>query len=440
MRRLVFLIMIFAAAVSRAQVAPSATGGTPDTQMETPPPVSGANYPTAVGAGARSNYLRGGVSYTTSYIDNLYAGSASASIAETTFSILPRISFDATTARQHAIMTYSAGFTIYRPSSTLNEVDNSVMADYGLRLTPHTMVRAIDALQSGSSPFFPTGAEAGGVVSGAPVSSTPGVVPPFAKRLMNSANAGITAQIALNDMIGASGLSTVLHYPNSSETPGLYNSSSRGGSAFYSHRISPSQYFGVTYQYLDMLTFPTGGESTTTTSTLMGYYTIYFDNRLSISVSGGPQHYELTGALLPTLNSWATSVSASMGWQGERTGFAASYSQSVTGGGGLLGAYRTKAANMSGNWRLARTWTTGVSGTYSIINAIDAISSAGDQNGHTLSGSVTLEHPIGSQVSLAFHYDRIHQGYEGIAAIAANPDSDRESISITWNFQRPLGR
>lgn len=440
MRGQIFLITIFVATASMAQVAPSATGGMPATQMETPPPVSGTGYPTTIGVEARSNYLRGGITYSTAYIDNLYAGADNTAIAETTLSILPTVAFDVTTARQQAVMTYSSGFTIYRPSSTLNEVDNTAMVNYGLRLTPHTMISAMEKFEDSSSPFVPSDGELSGVVLGQPISSTPGVIPPFAKHVENSANAEITEQTGLNTMIGASGLSTELRYPNSSQTPGLSNSSSRGGMAFYSHRISPSQYVGAAYLYLDMLTYPVNAVSSTTTSTPMGYYTAYLKPRLSLSVSGGPQYYRVAETPLPTLSSWALLLSASMGWQGERTSFAADYSQSVTGGGGIAGAYHSKNAAITGRWMLARTWTAGVSGAYSINKTVSEILSPGAQNGHAISGSATLQHSLWRQMSMAFNYDRIHQSYSGIAAISANPDSDRESISITWNFLHPLGR
>ncbi len=442
MRGQVLLIAMLATTAARSQVAPSATGGAPtsQTQMMTPPPVSGANYPTEVGGEVRTNYLRGGLTSTTAYVNNLYSGGGNASIAETTVSVLPAITYDATTARRHTMVTYSPGFTFYQPSSALNEVDNNAAVDYDLRLVGHTMLNASDSFQDSSSPFSPEDAGAGGTVSGAPESSTPGVVPPFAKRLTNSANVELSMQTGRNVMIGGSGTATELHYPNPAQTPGLYDSSSRGGSVFYNRRISSSQYFGATYQYSDMLANPGSGTDTTQTHTVSGFYTYHPAARLSLSVSGGPQYYRTVETPLPAMGSWGTSVSTSMGWQGTRTSFAASYSQGITGGGGLLGAYHSRSANATARWQMARTWTASASGAYSINKTVNALLITGEPGGHSVSGSATLDHPIGEQYSIAFHYDRIHQSYDEIAVIAANPDSDRETISITWHFQRPLGR
>ncbi len=434
--QILFISTLLTSAVI-AQAPPSATGAESTTQMATPPPVSGLSYAAQVGSEARHNYLRGGITYSTSYIDNFFANSGSEPVSETTMSILPTIALDASTERQHVVMTYSPGFTFYRPSSGLNEFDNAAAVDYSFRLFRHTTLTVTDRFEDSSSPFSPT--DAGTGISGTPVSTTPGVVPPFAKRLTNGVSGEITSQTGLNEMIGASGLSTILHYPNPSQTPGLYDSSSYGGTAFYNHRFFNSQYAGVSYQFLDMLTTPTDGKSSTQTSTVMGFYTIYPKARISVSVAGGPQYYRVTETTLQTVSSWAPAVAASMGWRTGRVSSAASYSHSVTGAGGLIGAYSTNSANAALSWQLARRWTTGVSGAYSINKSVSALLPTQTGNGHTITGSATLQHQIFSQLGLAFGYDRVHQSYSQVAAISANPDSDRFSVSLTWNFQRQLG-
>ncbi len=441
MRGRVLLIVMLTAATARPQVAPDAAGGFPtsQTQMMTPPPVNGTGYPTELGSEVRTNYLRGGLTSTTSYISNLYAGSGDTSIPETTVSLFPTIAYDSTTARQHTIFTYSPGFTFYQPSSALNEVDNTATVGYDFRLAEHATFSSSDSFQDSSSPFIPGNAGAGGTVSGLPESSTPGVIPPFAKRLTNFANVELTMQTGLNVMIGGSGLATELHYPNPAQTPGLYDSNSRGGTVFYNRRIG-SQYLGATYEYMDMLATPTGGTFSTQTQTISGFYTFHPTARLSLSVSGGPQYYRTVETPLPAMSSWGLSLSPSMGWQGTHTSFAASYSQGVTGGGGLLGAYHSRSANATARWQMASTWTASASGAYSVNKTVSALLPFGGQSGHSVSGSAALNHSLGEQFSVAFDYTRIHQSYDGIAAIAADPNSDREAISLVWHFERPLGR
>ena len=123
------------------------------------------------------------------------------------------------------------------------------------------------------------------------------MIAPIADRLSNTGNVGITYQFALNAMIGASGTFSNLHYPNQSEVPGLFDSESQGGSAFYALRISKVNYLGVAYQYQRLLSFPTQGTNETQTHALLLFYTLRPSTRFSISIFGGPQYAELGPAV-----------------------------------------------------------------------------------------------------------------------------------------------
>ena len=129
MRGRALLLTMISATMAIGQTPAGTTGGASTTEMATPPPVSGMGYSTQVRSEMRSNYLRGGVAYTTSYIDNFMPDSGKAPIAETTISVMPTIEFDTTTTRQHVGVTYSPGFTFYRPSSALNQVDNTAAVE-----------------------------------------------------------------------------------------------------------------------------------------------------------------------------------------------------------------------------------------------------------------------------------------------------------------------
>ena len=435
MRTRVLLFLTLASAAACAQVEPTATS---TTQMATPPPVTGANFPALVGAEEKSNFLSGGVTYSTAYVNNLYADSGSRSTAETEFSILPTVTYDDTATRRHMALTYSPGFSFYRPSSGLNEVDNTATTEYDFLISPYTKLSLRDQFSDSSTPFNPSGEGVG--VSGAPPSTTPGVIPPFAKRLTNNADGELTMQTGKDTMVGLSGSTTVLHYPDSTETPGLYDSNSRGGSVFYNRRLGLSQYFGATYQYQNMLAYPASGSDRTQTHTMMVFYTLYPLKRLSLSVSAGPQYYRVLEIDLSPEASWGPFVSASANWHGNRTNFAGSYSQSVTGGGGLLGAFHSKLGSASMRRQMAKTWTVSASGGYSAIASTSALSPSGSGNGHTVTGTATLEHSIHSQFTVALNYVHLTQSYAGITVISANPNSDRATISINWRFTRPLGK
>jgi hypothetical protein len=440
----VFLsLMLFAAVSAWAQVEPSASGGSStadDTeQMMTPPPVSGQAYPTEVGAEEQSNYLRGGLVFNASYVDNLYAGSATTA-SEKIYTILPTISYDQVLPRQHISLIYSPGFTFYEPSSVLNEVDQDLNASYQYRLTPHIKLSGMDAFQRSSTAYGLGDSVAGGAVSGSAGPVTPGIIAPFAERQTNSASAQFSYQFSPVGMIGASGNQMNLDFPNPTQATGLYNSIERGGGGFYNRRLNATQYLGVNYQYAWTQEQPAGTTSVTQTHTIDGFYSIYPRPSFSISISGGPQHYALTETGVLTSGGWGPSVTASLGWQGPHTNVAASYSRQVTSGGGLVGVFRSNDANLSARWQLSRVWTTGISGNYATNNSITALSLFPSLSGHSISGQATLGYMINKELNLNLEYDRLHQSYAGVAAIASNPNSDRVMVSLAWQFARPLGR
>lgn len=410
-----------------------------DTQMQTPPPVSGAAFPTAVGNEVRSNYLRMGVSVSGGYIDNLYAGETGSPLSETIYSVAPIVSYDRSSSIEHANFTYSPGFIFYQPTSVLNEASQSAAAEYSLRFTPHTTMILSDAFQDTSTAFGSAYAGVGGTVSGSLQSQAPGVVPPFAQMRSNMANGEFTAQLSRTSMFGLSGMDSILQYPNSSETAGLDNSSSRGGSIFYNRRMSGSQYMGVTYQYSDFLTYPAVGTSQTQTHSVNVFYSFHPTERLSLSVSGGPQYYTFAQTPLPAQSGWGPAVIASIGWQGDRTSFAANYSREVTGGGGILGVFNTSMAGASARWQATRNWMAAATANYSDYQTLTPLAVTAEQGGHSVSGGVNLHRNLGQQLQLGFEYDRVHETYGDIRSIASNPNSDRETVSLTWQFSRPFG-
>ena len=111
----------------------------PEDRMQTPPPVSGATYPTAFIAEERSNLLEYGVAFTTAYTDNLLAGVAGQPVSDISYSVAPTIAVDATTPRLHWVATYAPGFTFYQRTSARNESDENASFDFQYRLSPHAV-------------------------------------------------------------------------------------------------------------------------------------------------------------------------------------------------------------------------------------------------------------------------------------------------------------
>jgi hypothetical protein len=373
------------------------------------------------------------------YYDNLLPGYGAQPISDVAYSIRPSIEFDRLTPRLHQKWIYLPGFTLYQRTSARNEADQSAALDLQYRLSLHTTISGQDNFQKTSN-IFNQSSLSGQPVSGAPPSSPADVIAPFADRLTNTANAAVAYQAWKNAMIGGGGTTAIYNYLNQPQSSGLYNSTSRGGSAFYSYRLSGTQYIGATYRYVRILGQSMLGQLEIQTHTVYIFYNASLGERLSLSLSAGPQYYDYAQSPLPTSSSLEPAVMGSMSWRGSHASFAANYSRSVTGGGSLLGALSSNAASVSAHWQLTRSWTVGSTASYAIYKNVTPLSLSTSQGGHSISGTVSLDRSLSDHFRAQLGYQRLHQSYNSIAAITSDPDTDSAFISISYQLKKPLGR
>jgi hypothetical protein len=439
----------------RTVPAPAATGPVSDVSassdsgaaMATPPPVSGGTYPVSLTSEERSNYLRAGISFSTAYSDNVLAANEPNPVSDVSYSIWPTISLDETTPRMHAILTYAPGFTFYQRESSLNEADQSAAINFQYRLSPHVTFSARDGFQKSSSVFNQPDLGGAGVVTGGTQGPNQSVIAPIADLLSNSGNVGIAYQFAANSMVGAGGTFANLHYPDQAQVPGLVDSQSQSGLAFYSLRVAKRHYIGATYQYQRLLSYPALGTNETQTQALLAFYTVYPTQRFSISFFGGPQYAnvgpEFSGTVSiptsPAFRSWNPEAGGSLSWQGRMNSLALSYSHLISSGGGLIGAVQMNTASASVRQQLSRRLSASATGGYA-QNDVLAPTPLLSSNGHTVSGTASLQQQLGQHFNMQLGYTRLHQDYSTVAVLAANPNTNREFVSISYQFSRPLGR
>jgi hypothetical protein len=142
----------------------------------------------------------------------------------------------------------------------------------------------------------------------------------------------------------------------------------------------------------------------------------------------------------PTSDSWFPTVVTSLGWQGPRTSFALSYLRVITTGEGLVGGYKSNNVNASGTWKFSRDWHVGASGGYNTIEAQGSLVGLDYQGGDSFTVGATLRRTMGDHFTAEVGYDRIHENFVGIPIVAESPDSDRAYVTVTYQFQKPLGR
>jgi hypothetical protein len=406
--------------------------------MLTPAAVSGEGYSMGFTSETRANYLRGGLVFNSAYDSDVSTGTNGRPVSDESYSIWPTISLDETRSRAHWTLSYTPGYTFYQHTSSLDTASQNLAVGFKYRLSPHVTLSLRDALVKTSSILNQPGSDAPTVSGGVAVPNN-SVLAPIADLLTNNASASLSYQFSANGMIGVSGSFTDLHYLNQAQVPGLGDSSSRGGSAFYNHRLSKMHYIGATYQYQTFLSYPTGGQSQTQSQSIFLFYSLYFKPTLSLSFFGGPQYSDTQQFGLPHSRTWSPGGGASFAWQAKLTSFAASYSQTVNGGGGLVGAVHSYSINGSVRQRITHTLTASITGNYASNKVLDALPQF-NNNGHTVSGSASLQQQIGEHLNVGLRYTRLHQSYQGVPALSGTPDHNSGAVTLSYEFSKALGR
>jgi hypothetical protein len=420
-----------------AATGPGGGGGA----MTTPAPVSGEGYSMGFTSETRANYLRGGLMFISAYDSDATTGTNGQPIGDVSYSIWPTISLDQTRSRLHWVLSYAPGFTFYQKTSSLNQADQNLAVNLSYRLSPHVTMSLRDSFQKTSNVLNQPSSDLQQPVSGAVFVPNNSVIAPITDTLTNTANATLTYQFAANAMVGASGTFMNLYYPNQAQVPGLADSSSRGGSAFYTHRLSKMHYIGVTYQYQVFSASEALMQSESHTQSVFLFYSLYFKPTISLSLFGGPQYSNTQQSGVPSSEEWSPAGGASLGWQGKQTSFAASYSQTINGGGGLGGAVHANSVNASLRRQLTKSLSSGIGASYANNSILDTLASLNSgAGGHTFTGNASVQRQIGERLSLQLQYMRVQQSYAGISVISETPNRNRVAVTVSYQFSRPLGR
>ena len=447
-----------------SQVEPEAEGGpTPvaDTQMMTPPPVSGIPYANAAASDEAPNVLSARVSVNAAYITNIVSTQTvppappAPSVNDDTFSVYPTFSYARSTLRRQGIVMYSPSFVFYQHTTALDTINHGASLTFQDRLSPHVTFDAEDFFYRTSNVFDQSSIFSGGGVSGSSQTSPTTIIAPFAQQLTNLAHAFFSYQFARDAMIGGGGSDQVVNFPapassagTANSNTGLANSNETGAWAFYNRRISRMQYMGFSYQWARTAAQATSQQQTTgqrrntQINSLLPFYSFYFTKTASVSISGGAQHVSVTSPdspSVPASNLWSPEADVSVGYQGKSGNLAASYSRAITSGEGLLGAFNTNSASLAGGWNFFRTWIASLSVSYSSTsNATPQISTFA--GGNTVSGQASITHSFRESLIVRAGYQRLHQDYSGSTIISAIPDTSQVSGTITYQFSKPLGK
>ncbi len=436
------------ATTNTASDADATSNATETTAMTTPSVVGGMGSSLAFTSEMeRSNYLRGGASVTAAYVDNVISSLGNVGSDES-YTIGPFISLDLSRPRYRLDFSYSPGFTFYQRHSSLDQTSHAAAVNFAYRLSPHVTFTAQDSFVKSSGFFGPVAFSGVNVLPNPIQSANLTLVAPVQDTLVNTASVGVSYQFGLNDMVGVTGNSSILRYLNRSQSSGLFDSTGEGGGAYYTHRFANRNYVGVNYQFETFLAdttslLPGTSQLETRTHSIYGFYTLYLKPNFSVTAFGGPQYSDTFGGTVVPQTMWSPSGGGSLSWQGKETSFAASYSRRITDGGGLPGAVRANIADASFRAQLTKTLTGTVAADYATNKVLDSTfvgGFGGGLNGHSVSESASLGRTFGEHVNASASYTHLHQSYANIATFNIAPNVNSVFVSVSYHFERPLGR
>jgi hypothetical protein len=73
-----------------------------------------------------------------------------------------------------------------------------------------------------------------------------------------------------------------------------------------------------------------------------------------------------------------------------------------------------------------------------VIGGLSQVATS-SSNGHGILGTASLQQQLGQHLSLQLGYTRLHQNYN-VASVSATPDTNREFVTLSYEFSHPLGR
>jgi hypothetical protein len=441
-RFLLGLAMLVASMQAWCQVEPSASGGEgsaeDDSLMSMPTPVSGAFYPSAPGDRERSNYLSGGVAVVAAYNDNVLTRETVTPVGAETYEIRPDIRLEQRTSRTDASMSYDPGFVFYHPTSELNSVSQNANGSFEYRMTPHSRLSIQEVFQQNSTVFSQPYSLSGATINGSGDPNVPIILAPYVGQYSTFSTLHLSYQPSRSGMVGVSGNFGRINFSNTTQSIGLYDANSGGGTAFYTRRLTRTQFIGMEYKY--SIT-KTDSPSTRTQSQYGSlFYTVRLGENLSVSLKGGPEYSTTSVPGSAPINSWAPSGTVGIGWQEKRANLALDYSRAVTTGWGLLGAYTTDTAGVGFEWLFSKRLEGGVNGNYANTQTTTPLLVSGSQLGHMLYGRASMQYMFSERVSLVGEYGRLHEDFGGVAAVQNDPDADRFAVTLNVNFMKALGR
>lgn len=389
----------------------------------------------------RSNILSGGITLGANYDDNALISSGSAR-GNWSYSVFPNIDIQKTTGRTRLDFAYSAGLTVNQELASQNQGSHNLDLSFLYRLSPHVNFIVNDRFAKTSgifSQYDSTAEPQNGPASGAGFSNVP---LPVANQLSNAANAQLGYQFSAEDALGFSGGYSFTNFSDAPASTLLLDNRSSQAAGFYTHRLTPRNWVGISYRF-QRLTFGEGSGETNTHSVLL-FHTFTLPSKLSISLFGGPEYTDsipstLTSPISGFVTQWSPSGGASVNFTGTKTAISVSFTHRTSDGAGYQGAVEATTIDAGLRRRLGPRWTVAAGGGYAKNDSITVVTGV-PPSIRSAFINTGLERKFGEHLTVHAGYSHEFLKGQDIAFPDQVQHRNRVIFSLSYAFSRPLGR
>ncbi len=421
-------------------------------------PPSGPSGPQTYGNGEKTrlnyagsapprNILALGFNVGSSYDDNIF-GKNQQRVGDVAFQFGPSLNVRREGQRLKLALSYQPHFRIYRTTSELNVVDQSLGFDAAYRASSRLSFRARTSAFYTTGIFQPNQNEEFLPGLGSPSGLNDSLFTPTARQLTWSSRIDASYQVSRHDSLGVFVGQSKLDFRQQFSNPGtLQNTDQKDAGVVYEHRLSPHTTLGINYQYQDIRFGP---DSRARVHSPFFSYAQQVSRSLTLSVFGGPQFSHLHEVIALPLGPFTFRIPvflATSNWalggtltkQLDKTAFQLTGQHQVSDGGGLLGAVVSSSVGTSVRRRLPGRWDASWSAGYADNRSLDTTSSRGAYQ--SLTAGFGLAHSVTEKLSVRLGYDFIHQRGNGQSQLFGDFDRDLWSVQFSYRFHEiALGR
>ncbi len=362
------------------------------------------------------------------------------------FQVTPSIKIQQFRPRLSWNVYYAGGYQAYAYQQSPGNANNNLFsqrasAEFLWQLSPHWQLMANDHFVYSANPF-----ESYLTNVGTPTMNNPNPVSyyPLTQYTLNNGLMTLTDQLTKVDTLSFTGTANLRRTStyNLLTTVPFYNLVSYGGRGSYSHQFSPRLSLGAGYDY-NSLDFGKGQQrSGIQTITMTADYLI----RPNITISGwiGPEYtstkttVSFLGQTFITHDSlWSTSAGATFGWQGLRNSFRASYSRSVSDGGGIIATSQVNSVDGSYHRMLTPKMDTTVGVRY----FHDVSTTASSRSFDNFTVNAALNYKLTKSLKATAQYAFLHQTISNAILLGPNIyNSNIVGVTVNYTWDHPLGR